>query len=199
MKLKIKELPGVHPAEEDTKKLAEIAASYKKATALDLGTGTGYCGIWLAKQGAMVDATDVSEKALLCAEINSKLNNVSMNIFFSDMFENITGKYELIIYNPPINTNENDLQRKIKAVIKKTFLKNIMSRITCRICQEKRVANLNYFINQARNYLTQNGVIIIHLVRSDIQYLNQNLITMVEKTKISPHTAIFEIKYKNIF
>lgn len=197
MNLKIKELSGVCPVNKDTKKLSEIASTYKKKKVLDLGTGTGYCGIWLAKQGARVDATDISKKAIDCAKLNSKLNNVKINIFFSDLFKNITNKYELIMYNPPINDNETDFQRKIKAILRKSPLKNLMSKLAIKIYRKKRINNLNYFISETKKYLAKNGVLLVHMFIDDIKYLNKESILLKQKEKIFSHTAIFEIKYKS--
>ena len=197
MKLKIKELSGVCSVNKDTKRLAEIASVYKKNKILDLGTGTGYCGIWLAKQGVNVDATDINRKAIHCTKINSKLNNVKMNIFFSDLFKNIIDKYDLIIYNPPVNDNETDFQRRIKAILRKSPLKNLMSKLAIKIYKKKRVNSLNYFISEAKKYLIKDGVLLIHIFINDIKYLNKESISLKQKEKVFSHTAIYEIKYKN--
>ena len=74
---------------------------------LDLGCGYGVIGIVLAKVYG-VDATlaDINGRALGCAEQNSELNGVKVNIVKSDCFENITGCFDFITLNPPIHAGK---------------------------------------------------------------------------------------------
>ena len=70
---------------------------------LDIGTGSGAIVIALAKNLSCkkIDAVDISENALHIAKQNALNNNVIINFFRSDVFENINDKYDLIISNPP--------------------------------------------------------------------------------------------------
>lgn len=72
---------------------------------LDLGTGSGAIGISLAhhNEKVMADASDVSLKALEIARINAEKNRVSHRINFiqGDLFDNVRGKYGMIVSNPP--------------------------------------------------------------------------------------------------
>ena len=76
---------------------------------LDLGCGYGPMGISLANENPerTVDMSDVNERALDLAKENAKLNNVeNVNIFQSDIYENITDKYAAIYTNPPIRAGK---------------------------------------------------------------------------------------------
>ncbi|MGN1227814.1 MAG: peptide chain release factor N(5)-glutamine methyltransferase [Christensenellales bacterium] len=98
--------------------LNEIADSNKKTilndnemqlSVLDLCCGSGCLGLSIKKQyeNVRLDLVDVSEMALEVAKKNAKKLNVSANFIQSDMFENITSKYDIIISNPPyIKTSE---------------------------------------------------------------------------------------------
>lgn len=69
----------------------------------DLGTGSGCIAITLKKElpYSIVDAVDISQKALMVAQNNAKLNNTDINFYLGDMLDPLKGKYDLIISNPP--------------------------------------------------------------------------------------------------
>ena len=47
------------------------------------------------------DAVDISRQALNVAIENAKLNDVVVNFERSDLFDNVTGTYDVIVSNPP--------------------------------------------------------------------------------------------------
>ena len=74
---------------------------------LDFGCGYGPIGIYINKMTkANVDMIDINKRALNLAEKNSKINGVKVNIFESDIYENINKKYDFIITNPPIRVGK---------------------------------------------------------------------------------------------
>ena len=74
----------------------------KKSKVLDLCCGSGVIGITAAlAKGASVDIADVSKKALKVAKQNAKLNKANVQLIESDMFEEITDMYNVIVCNPP--------------------------------------------------------------------------------------------------
>lgn len=74
---------------------------------LDFGCGYGPIGIYIkANTNAKVDMLDINERALNLARINAKLNQVNVNIFESDVYSNVTKKYDYIITNPPIRVGK---------------------------------------------------------------------------------------------
>lgn len=87
---------------------------------LDFGCGYGPIGIYLAYHGKKVDMVDINNRALSLSKKNSKLNKVEVNIFESNMYENITHKYDYIISNPPIRVGKKVLYEILFGA--KTFL-----------------------------------------------------------------------------
>lgn len=74
---------------------------------LDFGCGYGPIGIYVAlKTKSNVDMIDVNLRSLNLAKKNALLNNANVNIFESDIYINITKKYNYIISNPPIRVGK---------------------------------------------------------------------------------------------
>lgn len=72
-------------------------------SALDICTGSGAIAIPIAKMLENIDvvASDISDKALEIAKKNSESNNTKVEFVLSNMFENINGKFDVIVSNPP--------------------------------------------------------------------------------------------------
>lgn len=93
-----------------------IKSAMKKDRILDIGTGTGAIALSLGKNivNSLVTGSDIEDKALSLARENKEITNIS-NVEFikSDLFENIDGKFDLIISNPPyINKEDYDKLEK---------------------------------------------------------------------------------------
>lgn len=101
---------------QDTELLIEqiLKCVNKQSSVLDLCCGSGCIGLTLNKLGYNnVTLSDVSKKALRVAIKNKKALNCNVNIIKSDMFNNITSKYDLIVSNPPyIPSNDIELLDK---------------------------------------------------------------------------------------
>lgn len=79
----------------------------KNVKVLDVGSGYGLIGITLAKiMDCEVDMIDVNDRAIHLSEMNIKENKVKAKVFKSDVYENITEKYDVIITNPPIRAGK---------------------------------------------------------------------------------------------
>lgn len=83
---------------------------------LDLGCGYGVVSIILSKfVNCNFDAVDVNRRALHLFEMNIKLNKVSgINIFESNVYENVTKKYDYIITNPPIRAGKEVVYKMLR-------------------------------------------------------------------------------------
>lgn len=70
---------------------------------LDIGTGSGAIAISLksARPDWHVTASDISSEALQLAKENSERKQVSLDFIESDVFNQISGKFDVIISNPP--------------------------------------------------------------------------------------------------
>lgn len=95
----------------DTEILVEqtikIAQNYENPSLLDLCTGSGAIAISIAHYlpNSLVFASDISKQALDIAKQNDKQSKVTF--IESNLFENITQKFNIITSNPPyIKTKE---------------------------------------------------------------------------------------------
>lgn len=74
---------------------------------LDFGCGYGPIGIYVAANtNSSVDMIDINERALNLARDNVRINRVNVNIFESNIYSNISKKYDYIITNPPIRVGK---------------------------------------------------------------------------------------------
>ena len=79
---------------------------------LDFGCGYGPVGIYIkSNTNSNVDMIDINERAINLAKKNAKLNNVDVNIFESDIYSNVSKKYDYIITNPPIRVGKEILYK----------------------------------------------------------------------------------------
>ena len=105
MGLEFKVTPAVLIPRFDTEILVEEVLKYvdDESTVLDMCTGSGCIGISLAAlEKCTVTAVDVSEEALEIAKINAESNHADTVTFVQgNMFENVTGTFDVIVSNPP--------------------------------------------------------------------------------------------------
>lgn len=95
-----------------------------KGSILDFGCGYGPIGIIISKKtGIKVDMIDINKRSLDLARKNALLNEVNVNIFESDIYNNISEKYNYIITNPPIRVGKKILYQ-ILFEAKKHLVKN---------------------------------------------------------------------------
>lgn len=74
---------------------------------LDVGCGYGPLGITLVKAyGVQATMVDINNRALDLARKNAERNQVSATIFQSNIYEQVEGKFDHVISNPPIRAGK---------------------------------------------------------------------------------------------
>ena len=105
MGLRFKVTPDVLIPRQDTEILVEEVMRYVHdgMHILDMCTGSGCILLSLLKYSNDCEGTgcDISEPALKVAEGNAKELSLNASFVQSNLFENISGKYEFIVSNPP--------------------------------------------------------------------------------------------------
>lgn len=114
MGLRFKVNSSVLVPRQDTETLVEEALKVIEPgmKVLDLCTGSGCIIISILHNVMNVegDAVDISRQALNVAIENAKLNDVVVNFERSDLFDNVTGTYDVIVSNPPYIPTEQVLK-----------------------------------------------------------------------------------------
>ena len=89
-----------------------------KNSFLDVGCGCGPIGFFLLLSGKEnVDMVDVNNRAINLTKIGLKKNRIKANVYNSDIYSNVTGKYDMIITNPPIHAGK----IKIYEIVRKSI------------------------------------------------------------------------------
>lgn len=93
---------------QDTEVIVELIIKYAKSKrVLDMCTGSGCIAVSVAKysEALSVTASDVSENAISIAKKNAAINNADIEFVVSDLWDSITGKYDILVSNPPYITS----------------------------------------------------------------------------------------------
>ena len=105
--MKIVVNPGVYQTSGDSELIAESVKINKNENFLEIGCGTGVVSIAVAKRAKNGIGVDINEKAVKTSKQNADAQGIK-NVEFlkSDVFENVSGKFNVIICNPPFTKHE---------------------------------------------------------------------------------------------
>lgn len=106
----------------ETEELVENTIAYinqfftEPVDIIDLGCGSGVIGLTLEKKISTnsVDLVDISKDALETTKKNCGKLSSNANLIHSDMFQNITNKYDIIISNPPYIKTTEEIEEIVK-------------------------------------------------------------------------------------
>ncbi len=139
------------PAEDTFLLLAALESQNLKEAdrVLEIGTGTGIIAIHMAKTTKHVVAVDINQYAVECARNNTQRNRIkNIEIIESDLFQKVSGKYDVIIFNPPYLPTGKD--EKVDDAVGCAWDGGRSGRKVT-----------DKFLRQAPSYLTKTGKIII--------------------------------------
>jgi len=168
----IEERVGVCIVRDDARAMAAAAAALRPpGRALDLGTGTGYIGLYLAQRGWDVDGVDISPHAIELASQNAIRNQLPLRVYLSDLFSEVKGKYDVITFNPPLRPTENEASRVFTSLVRRSpalsrWLRWLMHTFGGRL-ERDRNAFLARVLTGARNHLNSGGSILIYVVSEE--------------------------------
>jgi len=137
---------------------------------LDVCTGSGCIIISIAKLSKTTKAVglDISPKALEVAISNKKENDVDVEFLESDLFENVTEKFDIIVSNPPY--------------IETSVIETLMPEVKCHepmLALDGMEDGLYFYrkiVKQSRQYLTESGRIYFEIGYNQGEDVKQMLI-----------------------
>ncbi|MGD0977270.1 MAG: HemK2/MTQ2 family protein methyltransferase [Minisyncoccia bacterium] len=99
--------PKVYPGGTDSELLCDKIEAKKNDSFLDIGSGTGIVALKARSLGTKnVTATDLNPQALKNIKFNSERSKFNITVTRSDVFEKISGKFDVISFNPPYSDRE---------------------------------------------------------------------------------------------
>ena len=129
---------------------------------LDLGTGTGAIALALAsellpicqKRQILLEiiGVDLMPDVVALAQSNAERNKLNVQFFQSRWFEKITGRFDLIVSNPPyIDAKDEHLhQGDVR-----------FEPLSALVANDAGYADLRHIIESSPNYLNSNGVLLL--------------------------------------
>lgn len=193
--VEIEKCEQVYPPSDDTFLLIKACRPFieSRDRFLEIGVGTGLLSIVAVQHGAEVVATDINPNALKCARKNAELNEVTLTLKKSDLFQNIQHTFDMIVFNPPY----------LPAIKEDVHLSSSMRKALVGGNTGNEIALK--FINTVGNYLTSNGLAFLTASsRGGKQEIINNLkdkgysVAVVKKSRFFfEELAVLKIKKKH--
>jgi release factor glutamine methyltransferase len=150
---------------------AVLAEVQEADRVLDMGTGCGVNAVLAASTAREVTAVDVNPVAVSCARANAERNGVSdrVTVGLSDVFSNVEGPFDLIIFDPPFRWFKPRDWRE-------------------RGTTDENYAPLTAFFDQVRDFLTPRGRVLLTFgTTGDLDYLEQQISGAHLKSEVIAH------------
>ena len=142
---------------------------------LELGVGSGAISLSLKNQfpNARVVGVDISREALALAKENAKNLNLDVEFMQSDWFENVSGKFDLIVSNPPYLSDEEveSAQPEVKDFDPISALRS----------DDEGLADLRKILENVPNYLKKDGLVACECGVNQSEILAEEFVVKYKK------------------
>ena len=139
------------------------------ASVLDIGSGSGCVGLSLLRENPNIQLTlsDISNSSIVISEKNAKKLRMKCKIIYSNLFENIKNKFNLIVCNLPY-IKRSDLMYLSSEVI-------LFEPHEALIGGEVGLELIYQFLNKVSFYLVDNGAFIFEIGIDQIDAIVEKL------------------------
>ena len=178
------ECDEVYPPAEDTFLLIDNLILDENMDVLEIGGGSGLVSIFASRRANSVCVCDINPHAIKCMEANVKLNaSNNISVIESDLFENIEGFYDLILFNTPYLPVDKD--EHVDDEYSKAWDGGVDGRKV-----------IDRFIKEAKRYLKDGGM--IQLVQSSLSDNDKTLQMLTAEGFQAEITATEHIFFEDI-
>lgn len=147
----------------DTVMLTEAALMEPPCSVLDMGTGSGYSAIELARRGFTVEACDICGDAVDASRQNAGRSGTGVRFFRSDLWES-AGRYDLVIFNPPLSR----AQPLLKGVLRRVPFSEQLGPLKYVVSGKFRREIVGRFIAGAKDHLNPGGRLLMVAMRPEL-------------------------------
>ena len=151
---------------------------------LDLCTGSGYIGLTIKQKCDSCDVvlSDIENEAVIQSTENAKNNKLDVKIIRSDLFNDITGKFDVIVSNPRYIPNANILSDSVIGYDPKVAL---FGGVDGNDFYKK-------IIKDAGNYLNENGVLVFEISDDNYEFIKTEGFTILKDIN-GKHRIAFKV------
>lgn len=158
----------IYEPAEDSYLIEKYVRKYAQGRVLDMGTGSGILALAALEKTNDVLASDINKEAV------EYCKKKEINAIVSDLFKKISGKFDLIIFNPPYLPKDKKEDKESRVATTGGRRGNEI---------------LNRFLKSAGEYLTEDGkiLIVVSSLTPDIEKLIKKYgfnFRLLEKEKI---------------
>ena len=144
----------------ETEELVDLILSEnpeKSLSVLDIGTGSGAIALALANSRPdwQITASDISKEALALAAENAQSCGLNLAFLQSDCFEEISGRFDIIVSNPPYISEADKEEVGLNVLASEPHM--------ALFAEEDGYAVYRKIAEQAGDYLTEKGKIYLEI------------------------------------
>ncbi|MEK6940558.1 MAG: HemK2/MTQ2 family protein methyltransferase [Nanoarchaeota archaeon] len=149
---------------------------YANGRILDMGCGSGFLSVKCKEFGADVLSVDINEEAV------NHCKQLGLNAVHSDLFDNVNGKFDLILFNPPYLPNDPAEDEESKVV---TTGGQSGSEVITR------------FLRDANRFLKDGGkiLIVVSSLTKDIDFSGYHATLLKRKACFFEELRLYELKH----
>lgn len=142
---------------------------------LEVGCGTGYLSIELAKHGWDVTGTDINPKAIEVSKRNAERAGASVAFVESDLFENVRGRFDIIAFDPPLVFSSNPFYPYARGVVARIPLLNTALVWFLSYLPNTRHSELiERFFDDVKGHLTNDGRVYFTILARQLPALRKH-------------------------